>query len=159
MSTNLEQKLPVFLEIAKALNKHGIIPALYGSLGLYRIIGQIDKIDDIDLIVPDAYLNEDEKFSELIEIMKEIGYRQDKRFPHEFTKGEGQIGFEPESELINFAGADLENLKNTKIDGIEFKELSKEQYLADYKKTLTQWEMKVERIKLKILTIEEDLHK
>lgn len=42
---NLDKKFSIFLEVAEALNKNGITPTLYGSLGLYRIIGQLDEID------------------------------------------------------------------------------------------------------------------
>jgi len=40
---NLDKKFSTFLKIAEALNKHGIIPILYGSLGLYCLIGQRDE--------------------------------------------------------------------------------------------------------------------
>lgn len=50
---NFDKKFSTFLEVAEALNKYGIIPTLYGSLGLYRLIGQLDEIDDIDIVIPE----------------------------------------------------------------------------------------------------------
>lgn len=75
---NLNQKFLTFLIIAKALNKHEIIPVPYGSLGLYRLIGQLDEIDDIDIVVPQAFLKE--KFSELAKTKDKLEYK--KKRPH-----------------------------------------------------------------------------
>ena len=91
---NLDKKFSTFLEITKVLNKHGIVPTLYGSLGFHRSIGQLDEIDDIDIVVPKLYA--EEKLPEMIKIMQDMGYRQDATYPYEFTKGEGFIGFELE---------------------------------------------------------------
>ena len=65
---------------------------------MYRLIGQLDDTNDVDILIPDIYLKD--KFIELLKIMEEAGYKQDPTHAHEFTKGEDKIGFEPESELI-----------------------------------------------------------
>ena len=147
----MDKKFSAFIEIAKALNKYSIVPILYGSLGLYRIVGQLDKVNDIDITIPNKNLVD--KFDELMKIMAEIGYRQDARYPHEFTKGEGQIGFEPESDLVEL-GINIEALKTTVIDGIKFKELASQDYLKVYQRNLKTWEKKVENIKAKIKALE-----
>lgn len=148
----MDKKFATFLEIAQALNRHGIVPILYGSLGLYKIIGELDEIGDIDITIQNKYL--EKEFSELMKIMAEIGYSQDKIYPHEFTKGEGQIGFEPENELVEDTGVDVKNLKITKINGAEFQELTPEHYLIIYQKTLGKWEERIEKIKRKIDALE-----
>lgn len=148
----MDKKFKTFLEIAKALNRKGIMPILYGSLGLYRIVGELDEIGDVDVTIQNKYL--EDKFPELMEIMAGIGYSQDKKYPHEFTKGEGQIGFELESELLEDTGVKIEELKTSKIDGVEFKELEPKHYLIIYRKTLDRWNEKVDKIKRKIEALE-----
>ncbi len=148
----MNKKFSTFLEIAKSFNKHGIVPTLYGSLGLYRLIGQLDNVGDIDIIIPDVYLKD--KFSELIKIMEEIGYRQDPTHPHEFTKGEGYVGFESTGELKQYAGINYSNFKTATIDNVEFKELRPEDYLVVYKKTLDVWEKKAEGYRTKMEALE-----
>lgn len=147
----IDNKLSAFLEIAKTLNKYGITPILYGSLGLYRIVGQLDEINDIDIIIPNKNLID--RFSELMKIMEEIEYRQDAHYPHEFTKGNGQIGFEPDSDL-NELGIDSEKLKITEIDDSKFKELSPADYLKVYKRNLEGQEKKLNSTRAKIEAIE-----
>ncbi|MEK7227586.1 MAG: hypothetical protein AAB641_01710 [Patescibacteria group bacterium] len=143
----MDKKFRTFLEIAETLNKHHIVPIIYGSLGLYRIIEQLDEINDIDITISDKNLID--KFTELKEIMDSIEYKQDPNYMHEFTKGEGQIGFEPESELADL-GIDIDNLKIAEINGVRFKELSVQDYLKIYSRNLATWEKKVSSIKKKI---------
>lgn len=149
---NFDKKFSIFLEVAEVLNKHGITPTLYGSLGLYRFIGQLDEIDDIDIVIPEKYAKE--KLSELIHIMSSIGFKQDKTFPHEFFKGKEQIGFELEEELKEFAEIDLSKYKTTKVNNVEFRELRLEDYLKIYKKALKERESKARKAKIKINAIE-----
>lgn len=149
---NLDKKFSTFLEITKALNKHGIVPTLYGSLGLYRLIGPIDDIDDIDIVVPEVYAKE--KLSDLLKIMQSMGYKQDGTFPHEFTKGEGQIGFELEEELKEFAKIDLSRYRITKTNSVEFKELHPEDYLKIYRRAFMERQAKISRTKIKIEALE-----
>lgn len=154
---NFDKKFKIFLEIAEVLNKHGIIPTLYGSLGLYRLIEQLDEIDDIDIVIPEKYAKE--KLPELIRIMSGIGFKQDKTFPHEFFKGKEQIGFELEEELKEFVGVDLSSYKTTKINNSEFKELRIEDYLKFYSKALREREDKIKKTKTKIEALEKLLKK
>lgn len=148
----MDKKFKAFLEIARALNKHGIVPIIYGSLGFYRLIGQeLDEIGDTDIVVPNGYVTD--KFNELRNMMIEIGYKQDKTYPHEFAKGEGQVGFEPVSDLSDL-NINVGTLKISELEGSKFKELAIEDYLKVYKRNLETHELKVLRIKKKIEVIE-----
>lgn len=86
--------------------------------------------------------------------MTDIGYKQDRTFPHEFTKGEGQIGFELEEELREFTEIDLSKYKTIKIDNVEFKELHLEDYLKIYRKAFGEREIKIRKTKIKIEALE-----
>jgi phosphoribosylanthranilate isomerase len=148
----MNEKFTTFLEIATALNKENITPTISGSLGVFRIIGQLDEIGDIDIIIPNKNLVDE--FENLVKIMKKIGYKQDKDFPHEFSKGKGQIGFEPESDLEELK---INNRKSkiTTINGIKFKELSPKDYLLIYSRNLKTWKLKVKKIEKKIKALKD----
>lgn len=153
----MDKKFKAFLEIAKTLNEHDIVPIIYGSLGFYHLIGQqLDEVGDIDIVISNTYYGE--KFDELKNIMKEIGYERDPNYPREFTKGEVQIGFEPESDLANL-NIDSKSLKVSEIEGAKFKELSLADYLKVYKRNLATHEAKLLKIKNKIEVIENLLTK
>src|SRR5215471_4469262 len=144
---NLSEKFNTFLEVAKWLNQHGIIPIIYGSLGLYRHIEQIDEIEDIDIVVPTSWLQD--KFPELINMMQAIGYTQDTTFPHEFTQEATRVGFEPDADLSD-CGVKVTDLSISKVDGVEFKELRAEDYLFVYRRTLEERQAKVKRDEAKV---------
>jgi len=151
----MDKKFSAFLEIARTLNEHNIVPILYGSLGFYHLINrQSDEISDTDIVVPNLYVTD--KFEELKTIMISIGYKQDKDYPHEFSKGESPIGFEPESDLLDLK-INTANLKITELENAKFKELSLQDYLKVYKRNLQTHEPKVMRIKKKIEVIEKML--
>lgn len=147
----MDKKFSTFLEIARMLNKYGIVPTLYGSLGLYRIVGQLDEINDIDIVIPNKNLING--LDELMKILAEIGYRQDAPYPHEFTKGDGSVGFELESELAEL-GINLDGLKIMEIDGAKFKELAPKDYLMVYKRNLKSQQKKLDSTKTKLEAIE-----
>ncbi|MDO8507366.1 MAG: hypothetical protein Q7S53_02255 [bacterium] len=147
----MDKKFESFLKIAKAFNSHQIVPTLYGSLGLYRVLDQTGEVNDIDIIIPAIYLSD--KWDELIEIMAEAGYKQDSTFPHEFVNGGTRVGFESDADL--YADINPENFNITQVDNVEFKELKAEEYLASYRKTVEVWEEKIEKYKEKIKTLED----
>ena len=66
MSTN---KFNLFLENARFLSdKFGIVPLLYGSLGLEYLTGDDLGADDIDILVPRVFITERwHEFKELLE--------------------------------------------------------------------------------------------
>jgi len=147
----MDKKFSTFLEIAKVLNKYGVTPTLYGSLGLYRIVDQLDQVNDIDIIIPNKNLIDE--LDKLMRILAEIGYKQDAPYPHEFTKGDSSVGFEPESDLEEL-GISLETLKVTEVDGVQFKELSPKDYLLVYKRNKKSQEKKLNSTKKKLEAIE-----
>lgn len=147
----MDKKFSTFLEIAKVLNKYGVTPTLYGSLGLYRIVDQLDQVNDIDIIIPNKNLIDG--LDKLMRILDEIGYKQDAPYPHEFTKGNGSVGFEPESDLEEL-GISLETLKITEVDGVRFKELAPKDYLLVYKRNKESQDKKLNSTKKKLEAIE-----
>ncbi|MFA6533908.1 MAG: hypothetical protein WCT37_01910 [Patescibacteria group bacterium] len=145
----MTKKFLIFLNVVQALNHHGIVPILYGSLGVARYV-TVKDVNDIDIIIPDRWLNS--KFSKFKKIMASIGYRQDHLYPHEFTKNRQQIGFEPASDLKNW-DINPKDVKITEIKGIKFGELSAHDYLNIYQKYLKLWERKIAKMKAKITSL------
>lgn len=138
----MHKKFKIFLEIAGQLNKYGIFPILYGSLGVARLI-KVNDVEDIDIIVPDVWLTD--KLSEFKKIMKDIGFEQDKDYPHEFnrTKKEGHVGFALKSSLKKDLGVIPKKIKSTEINGIKFDELSAKDYIMIYEKVIKLWEKRM----------------
>ncbi len=148
----MDNKFLTFLGIAKALNSQNIVPIIYGSVGFYHLIGeQLDEVGDTDIIVPNPYVAD--KFDELKEALTRLGYKQDPNFPHEFSKGEGQIGFEPESDLSDLQ-INIDTLKETELEGAKFKELSLADYQKVYNRNLQTQESKLAKIKNKLEAID-----
>lgn len=149
----MNKKFKIFLEIAGQLNKHGIFPILYGSLGVARLI-KVNDVEDIDIIVPDVWLTD--KFAKFKKIMKGIGFEQDNDYPHEFNrhKKEGHIGFELKGSLKKDLGVIPKIIKSTEINGIKFGELSAKDYLTIYNKTIKMWEKRMTKRVYKVKELE-----
>jgi len=131
LNSNIE-KLKIFIEVTRVLNKHGITPILFGSLGLYKVIDKLErKINDIDILVPDEFLCA--RWVELFEIVNKLGFVLKDEHEHEFVSGVEIIAFGKASDLVKIANVDFEKLKVTNKDEAEFGELFPEQYLNCYK--------------------------
>ena len=126
-----KSKLRVFLEVAKALNReYNMVPILYGSLGLNRLIGEFGPAGDIDILVPPRYIQEDwPKFRIFIE---RLGFILKDEHEHEFERDGIRTAFGNEYELKTFTGIDYENLEIEELKGARFKRLNAEQYLRVY---------------------------
>lgn len=151
---NYNEKLNLFLEIAKVLNKNGIIPTIYGSLGLYRLVDQTDDVSDIDILIPAKYAYIGEKLSELVNIMNEMGFKQEASYPNEFFKDGENVEFGLEEELKEFIDIDITRYDPIKFNGAEFRELSVDDYLKIYKAVVISREQKVLKAKSKLQAIE-----
>ena len=127
-----KEKFGIFLEVARSLNKHGVTPVLFGSLGLYKAIGELHrKVNDIDFLVSDELLNG--KWAQLLKIINGLRFILKDEHEHEFERNGEIIAFGKASDLVKVAKVDFKRLKVTNENGVKFKELSPEQYLNCYK--------------------------
>lgn len=130
-----KEKFKIFLEVAGALNKSfNIIPILSGSLGLYRVIQMPGVINDVDVLIPDKFVNE--RWEELIKLMKDSGFGLKDEHEHEFERENEFVAFAAEQDLKEIIGVSPDELKVSDVGRIEFKELSPEQYLRLYQFSL-----------------------
>lgn len=127
----MEDKLDAFFSVVRQLNiKFKITPVLYGSLGLSKYIGELTKIDDVDILVPHVYINK--KWNALKKFMEEIGYKLTDQKEHEFQKGQIKVAFATEDDLSDIPDFNYSELIDTKEKGVKFRQLTPKLYLDLY---------------------------
>lgn len=120
-----------FLHIAEILNARlHVIPLLFGSLGLEQRLHTNLNADDIDVLIPEAFLNE--KWNNIVEIMTENGYLLYDVHEHAFEKSGLSIAFAAMESLAPFAGVDLAKIPVVEDAGIRYYLLDLQDYLKVY---------------------------
>lgn len=124
-------KKSLFFENTKLLSeKFGIVPLMYGSLGLEYITGENLDADDIDILIPQKYLLEEwESFRALLE---ECGYTLIDEHEHTFSRNGIAFSYAVIEELESFAGIKQADIECKNAFGVSFLVLSLEQYLKVY---------------------------
>ena len=131
MSTN---KFNLFLENARLLSdKFGIVPLLYGSLGLEYLTGGVLGADDIDILVPRVFITE--RWHEFKALLEAQGYVLADEHEHTFLRDGVAYSYADVEDIESFAGIRMKDIEMREIDGICFLLLSLEQYLAVYRKS------------------------
>ena len=131
MSTN---KFNLFLENARLLlDKLGIVPLLYGSLGLEYLTGEALGADDIDILVPCAFITE--RWQEFKSVLETQGYVLTDAHEHTFMRDGVAYSYADIEDLESFAGIRMKDIEMHESDGVSFLLLSLEQYLAVYQKS------------------------
>ena len=120
-----------FLYIAELLNeKLHIVPLLFGSLGLEQRLHTNLNADDIDVLIPEVFLNE--KWNSVVTIMKDNGYILYDLHEHAFEKSGLSFAFASIESLTPFAGIDLTRISVIEEAGVHYYLLSLEDYLKVY---------------------------
>ena len=131
MSTN---KFNLFLENARLLSdKLGIVPLLYGSLGLEYLTGDALDADDIDILVPRVFVTD--RWHEFKALLEAQGYILVDENEHTFVLDGVAYSYADIEDLEAFAGISIEDIELHETDGVRFLLLSLEQYLAVYKQS------------------------
>ena len=131
MSTS---KFNLFLENARLLSdKLGIVPLLYGSLGLEHLTGEALGADDIDILVPRVFITE--RWNEFKAILEVQGYVLADEHEHTFVRDGVAYSYADIEDLEPFAGINTEDIEMHEADCVRFLLLSLEQYLAVYKQS------------------------
>lgn len=124
-------KKALFFENAKLLTeKFSIIPLMYGSLGLEYITGKSLDADDIDILIPETFLNE--HWSEFKSFLMDRGYILIDEHEHTFQKDDVFYSYASVEELESFAGINISDIRLATNDDVQFSLLSLEQYLTIY---------------------------
>lgn len=123
-----------FISIAKVLNQQlNIVPVLYGSLGLGKV-AQVDfSPQDIDILVPLIFL--EEQWEMLQQTMEQLGYSLIDLNEHEFQKENIKIGFAYTEDLLDFAAVDYKNLERIEDNEAYYHVLTVADYIKIYRKS------------------------
>ena len=120
-----------FLYIAGLLNEQlHIVPLLFGSLGLEQRLHTNLNADDIDVLIPEIFLNE--KWNSVVTIMKNNGYVLYDLHEHAFEKSGLSFAFASIESLTPFAGINLTKIPVIEEAGIRYYLLSLQDYLKVY---------------------------
>ena len=131
MSTS---KFNLFLENARLLSdKLGIVPLLYGSLGLEYLTGEDLGTDDIDILVPRVFIAD--RWQEFKAVLETQGYVLTDAHEHTFVRDGVAYSYADIEDLESFAGIRAEDMKIREVNGVRFLFLSLKQYLAVYQKS------------------------
>ncbi|MBI5148214.1 hypothetical protein HZA33_00875 [Candidatus Pacearchaeota archaeon] len=140
-----KKEFGLFLKVARKINeKFKIKPIIWGSLGLMLVIGEFKKVKDIDFLVPDIYMKK--RWNELRELMGNLEFKLVDEKEHEFEKSKIKVAFAGYSDL--FVKIPVNLFKIYYVNGAEFRNLSAEQYLEQYKKILKiPYRKKINKVK------------
>lgn len=127
-------KIKVFLKNTLLLKKLGIIPLLYGSLGLEYLTGKDLNADDIDILIPKIFITE--KWDEFKMLLEDDGYKLIDEHEHTFEKENIHFSYAQIEELEAFANINTSEIKTRKEKNIYFKLLSLQQYLKVYRASI-----------------------
>ena len=131
MSTS---KFNLFLENTRLLSdKFGIVPLLYGSLGLEYLTGDALDADDIDILVPRVFITD--RWQEFKAVLEEHRYVLVDEHEHTFACDGVAYSYADIEDLDPFAGIRMKDIEMREADGVRFLLLSLEQYLAVYKQS------------------------
>ena len=120
-----------FLYIAKLFNeKLHIVPLLFGSLGLEQRLHTNLNADDIDVLIPEAFLNE--KWNSVVALMNDNGYVLYDLHEHAFEKSGLSLAFASIESLTPFAGIDPAKIPVIEEMGVRYYLLDLQDYLKVY---------------------------
>ena len=125
-------KKAMFFENAKLLyDKFGIVPLMYGSLGLEYITNENLNADDIDILISEIFITD--RWNEFKDFLISEGYVLIDEHEHTFQKNNISYSYASIEELKSFAVIELSDIEQRCSNGIKFKLLSLEQYLKVYR--------------------------
>lgn len=124
-------KKEAFFQNAKLLfDRMEIIPLMYGSLGLEYITDECLNADDIDILIPQTFINE--RWDEFKSVLIDAGYTLYDEHEHTFQKNGIYYSYAKIEELEHFAGISLGEIEIHHRENLPFRLLSLEQYLKVY---------------------------
>ena len=127
-------KKAMFFENAKLLyDRFGIVPLMYGSLGLEYITNENLNADDIDILISEIFITD--RWNEFKDFLISEGYVLTDEHEHTFLRDGVTYSYADIEDLESFAGIRMKDIEMREADGVSFLMLSLEQYLAVYKKS------------------------
>lgn len=106
------------------------MPLLFGSLGLEQRLHTNLHAEDIDVLIPEVFLNE--KWDCIVFLMGENGYVLYDLHEHAFEKSGVSVAFASIESLIPFAGVNPAGIPVVEEEGVRYSLLSLQDYLKVY---------------------------
>ena len=127
----MNPKMQAFFQNAGLLKETlGIVPLLYGSLGLEYLTGKNLNADDIDVLIPQTFLREG--WADFRAVLENAGYTLTDEHEHAFEKDGVSYAYAAIEELKSFAGIPAEQIGMYENGGALFRLLSLQQYWKVY---------------------------
>lgn len=124
-------KKAAFLENTRLLWKaFGIVPLLYGSLGLEYLTGENLHADDIDILIPEVFLHD--RWCKFQNVLANSEYTLTDAHEHAFKKDGITYTYASMEDLQTFDGIPIEEIPQCTCDTVNFRLLSLEQYQRVY---------------------------
>ena len=131
----MDKKYIGFLKNAQELNKKfGIVPLLYGSLGLEVLTNSSLNSDDIDILIPERFVK-GQDWNNFREYLENNNYVLIDEHEHTFRKDNIDYSYASIENLKEFADINIEEIPNYEDNDSKFLILTLEQYLKVYKKS------------------------
>lgn len=128
-------KFQLFINNASLLSENfGITPLLYGSLGLEYLTGSDLGADDIDILIPKAFVTD--RWDEFRTVLENDGYILIDEHEHTFEKRGVCYSYAQIEELAAFAGIEVRDIRIHTHCDTDFLLLSLEQYLKVYQNSI-----------------------
>lgn len=125
------KKTCLFFNHAAVLNRQfGIVPLMYGSLGLEYLTAANLNADDIDILIPETFLNE--RWNEFRKVLEAEGYVLTDVNEHTFEKDGVSYAYAGIEDLTPFAGITMDEIEVRKEEDVSFRLLNLPQYLKVY---------------------------
>ena len=127
----MNTKQTAFFQNAKLLaDAWGIVPLMYGSLGLEYLAGEPLNADDIDILIPSRFVQEE--WHAFRAVLEKNGYTLTDEHEHAFAKDGVQYAYAAIEALESFAGIPTAKIAVFEANGVWFRLLSLQQYLRVY---------------------------
>lgn len=131
----MKMKFNYFLNNAKELyNIFKITPLLYGSLGLEVLTNTDLSADDIDILIPEIFVN-GTRWNEFKNVLEIMGYVLIDEDEHTFRKDNINYSYASIENLKEFADIDVSGIKEYTKNNTKYYLLSLKQYLKVYQKS------------------------
>lgn len=127
----MTKKQAFFSNAALLHEKFGIVPLMYGSLGLEYLTGENLNADDVDILIPEVFLRS--RWSDFQTTLAASGYVLTNAREHTFEKEGIAYSYASIEELKSFAGISLPEIEEVNSGMVAFRILT----LAQYQKVYT----------------------
>lgn len=118
-----------FTRLTRSLNQSlGIVPILYGSVGLSRLLRDDLEPRGIDILLPRTWL--EEGISMLSTTLEEEGYSVADEISNIYTSRISSLSLRPDDAILPLLGLRRDALRTANENGAEFYELN----IADYRR-------------------------